>query len=316
MKHLLYIHCKIYFKLPVLFAILFLFPLLTIAQADSTAAPIDSANQQTDIPETPELVSPTIDFKAIQKADNNLEFKVELRAKIKGTIYKLPKLKLNFINVNDSGNNNIGSVITDGFGKASLIIKADSFTPDAEGKLHFKVGYAGNKSLAAAEEEVSFKKAKLILTPVKEDSSLSVSVKLVDLSTGAETPVAAAELGLFVKRMINPMKVGEGTTDEAGEATIEFPLNLPGDAKGNLHIIAKVDDNEVFGNVEASFDEKWGVAVSDKKEEMPRALWSVHPPLWMLITFVVLMLAVWGHYLFIVVELFRLRKEQPKTTIQ
>jgi hypothetical protein len=31
----------------------------------------------------------------------------------------------------------------------------------------------------------------------------------------------------------------------------------------------------------------------------------------MLITFIVLMVAVWGHYIIIVYELIRLRKEQP-----
>jgi hypothetical protein len=33
--------------------------------------------------------------------------------------------------------------------------------------------------------------------------------------------------------------------------------------------------------------------------------------MWMLITFIILMTAVWGHYIVIVYELFRLRKEQP-----
>jgi hypothetical protein len=93
--------------------------------------------------------------------------------------------------------------------------------------------------------------------------------------------------------------------------TVEVPADLPGDAKGNITLLARLDENETFGNLEASVQQQWGKAVSDKSEEQPRALWSSHPPLWMLITFIVLMVAVWGHYIIIVYELIRLRKEQP-----
>jgi hypothetical protein len=142
---------------------------------------------------------------------------------------------------------------------------------------------------------------------------MSVQVRLVD---GAGNPVKDATVGIFVKRLIQPQKLGEGTTDENGEAVVEFPNGIPGDEKGNLTIIGRVDENETYGNLEASSVQPWGVAVSNKSVEQPRALWSSHPPLWMLITFIVLMAAVWGHYIVIVYELFRLRKEEPHSETQ
>jgi hypothetical protein len=131
------------------------------------------------------------------------------------------------------------------------------------------------------------------------------------MGTGAETPVKETVVGIFVQRSFNPLKIGEGTTDENGEASIEIPKNLPGDPKGNITLIAKLDENEVYGNLEASVTQQWGVPVSNVSQELPRALWSSHPPLWMMITFIVLMCTVWGHYLVIGVQLFRLRKEEP-----
>jgi hypothetical protein len=119
-------------------------------------------------------------------------------------------------------------------------------------------------------------------------------------------------LGIFVHRSFNPLKVGEGTTDVNGEATIEIPKNLPGDAKGNITLLAKLDESELYGNLEASVIQQWGTPVSDKLEEQPRALWSPHAPLWMMITFIILMCTVWGHYLVIIIQLFRLRKEEPE----
>jgi hypothetical protein len=78
--------------------------------------------------------------------------------------------------------------------------------------------------------------------------------------------------------------------------------------------VAKLDENEVYGNLETTAVAPWGTAVSDKVSSLPRALWSPHPPIWMVVTFVILMSVVWGHYIVIVVQLFRLRKEEPHST--
>jgi hypothetical protein len=164
--------------------------------------------------------------------------------------------------------------------------------------------------METADGEVTVKKAQLQITPVKEDSLLTVKVKFVSPGA-ADSAGKDLTIGIFVKRSYNPLKIGEGTTDENGEVTVEIPANLPGDDKGNITLMAKIDENETYGNLEASAVQQWGKPVSTKLEEQPRALWSVHPPLWMLITFISLMVIVWGHFLVIVYELFRLRKEEP-----
>jgi hypothetical protein len=182
---------------------------------------------------------------------------------------------------------------------------------DKDGKLHFKAVFAGNKQMDPADGEVTIKRARLEITPVKGDSLSTVQVKLIDMGTGTETPVPETVVGVFVHRMFNPLKLGEGTTDENGEASVEIANNLPGDANGNITLMAKLDENEMYGNLEASVVQKWGIPVSDKIQDQPRALWSSHPPLWMLITFFILMAVVWGHYIVIVYQLIKLRKEEP-----
>ncbi|MBL7738852.1 MAG: hypothetical protein JNK14_06500 [Chitinophagaceae bacterium] len=283
-----------------------LVPAGLVAQEDSTAAE--------EAPEEPALISPSIDFTVVQKGDNTVDLKAILKAKVKGSQYRLYKMKIVFTALSDSAEKEIGNVITDGNGIAFLNVKTDQLITDAEGKLHFKASFAGNKSAESAEEELAVKRGKLIITPVKEDSLLSVQVKFVDMSSGTETAVPETDLGLFVKRQFKPLKVGEGKTDENGEVSVEIPQQLPGDARGNLTLLARIEDNEDYGAVEASVIQPWGTPVSDKIEELPRALWSPHPPLWMLVTFIILVGVVWGHYIVIVYELFRLRKEQPHTT--
>lgn len=273
-----------------------------------------SQTDSTKVQEEKSLISPTIDFVSVQKSDNSIDLKASIRAKINGTVTRLYGMKIIFSAVTDSTTKELGKVITDRTGTAILNHKTDELAADAEGKFHFKVNFEGNKSANAAEGEVTVKKARLIVTPVKEDSVLSVKVTLLDLSSGAEKPIPDTDLGVFIKRSFNPLKLGEGKTDENGEVSVEIPAGLPGDAKGNITLLARLDDNEQYGNLEASVIQQWGTPVSDEVKELPRALWSPHPPLWMLITFIILMAAVWGHYVVIVYELFRLRKERPEST--
>ena len=284
-------------------------PLNSFAQTDSTKkeAPAEA--------ETPSLISPSIDFFSVQKGDSTIDLKAALKAKVKGNTYKLELLKISFVLVTDTAEKALGFVITDKNGKAVLNVKAAGLTPNAEGKLHFKALFAGNKAMDPADAEVSIKRAMLKITPVKQDSLNTVTVKLIDLATGKETPVPEIAVGVFVHRMINPLKVGEGTTDTSGEASVEIPNNLPGDANGNITLLAKLDESELYGNLESGVTQPWGVKVSDQIKKLPRALWSASPPIWMIVTFAILMIAVSGHYIVIIVQLFRLRKEEPNPQI-
>jgi len=277
------------------------------AQADSTTKKAKAAE------EAPALLSPVLDLVSVQNTDGSISLRSSLKVKVKGTFVKLPLLKVTFMYLSDTAAKELGFVITDRVGKAVFTCKPGSLQADKEGKAHFKAVFAGNKAMEATEAEVTVKQARLEITPVKEDSLLSVKIKLMD-GSGEGTPVKDVVVGVFVQRSFYPLKLGEGTTDENGEATVEIPAKLPGDAKGNITLLAKIDENETYGNLEAKVTQQWGVPVSDKLQELPRALWSAHPPLWMLITFIILVGTVWGHYIVIIFELFRLRKEEPHPT--
>ena len=275
-------------------------------------APCKLFAQDSSAKEEPKTFSPLIEFISIQKSDNSVDLKAGVKAKINGTLTRLAGYKVAFTQGADSTVKTIGEAVTDSRGIAMINCKADQLTTDTAGKLNFKINFTGRDSIESAEEVLAVKRARLEIIPVKEDSILLVKLRLLDLSTGTETPVKETDLGVFVKRFFNPLKIGEGKTDEAGEASIEIPGNLPGDPKGNITLIGRVDENDTYGNLEASVMQQWGVPVSNEVKELPRALWSPHPPIWMLVTFVVLMTAVWGHYIIIFFELFRLRKEEPK----
>ena len=307
MKQATKINRQLFSQLIVFVALLpaLMFPGILLAQTDSTA------KAETEVAEESSLISPSLICVSVQKADNSIDLNVAMKAKVKGSFIKLPLLKVKLLLVSDTAEKEIGFVITDEQGKAILNCKANSLPVDKEGKLHFKAVFAGNKWMDAADAEVTIKRAHLSIIAEKGDSSVTVKVKLTDVGTGEEIPIPEIGVGIFVKRIFLPLKVGEGTTDENGEATVEIPGNLPGDAKGNITLLAKLDESELYGNLEAGVVSMSGTPVSDKVQVAPRALWSAHPPLWMMITFIILMVTVWGHYIVIVYELLRLRKEEP-----
>lgn len=306
-----FISMKNYF---IRFAAFLLF--LFMVGVNTTLFAQEEAATEEAVAEEPELISPGVDLIAVQKADGSVDLRATVKAKIEGKVRKMHSLKIHYYLVNDTVETKIGAINADLNGHGMITVKPEQVIANKEGLLNFKAKVNANKNMEEGVGEVSVKRAKLMATPVEEEGAYSVQIKLIDLSTGAETPVPEATIGLFVKRQFNPLKVGEGTTDEAGEATIEFPGKLPGDAKGNLQVAARLDEDENYGYLEANFTgEKWGTPVSDQLEDQPRALWSAHPPVWMLITFIVMMTAVWGHYIVIVYELFRLRKERPHTAV-
>ena len=269
------------------------------AQPDSTA--------KTDT--TVELISPTVQFTSIQKSDNSIELKVAIKAKSKGNISRPSGVLTSFFLVTDSGETELGNAKTDIAGIAKIQVKETALSLNKEGKLHFKCQTAANKTIEAGEEELTVKRGRLVLTANKQDSTQSLSLKLVDLSTGGEKPLVETDLAIYVKRMINPLKIAEGKTDSSGVADVEIPSKLPGDSKGNIELIARLDDNEDYGTIEASTVQAWGTRISDTVTDLPRSLYSTHPPIWMLVTFIILVTVVWGHYIVIIYELFRLRKE-------
>jgi hypothetical protein len=281
------------------------FSLQILAQSDSNAisTPV--------VKEVSSLISPSIEFVTVQKSDKSIDCKIKMQAKVNGVFYKLPHLKITISYPSLAEDKILGFAITDAMGKAVINVKTDSLVAGVDGKVLLKAKFAGVKGTESAEAEVSLKRALLTVSPITVDSVNSIQVKLVDLSNGTEMPIAQTMVGLYVQRQFFPLKIGEGTTDANGEATIEVPKNLPGNENKEMVFIARVDENENFSNLEASVTQTWGTTVSTDNVKAPRALWSSRPPLWMLITFIVLVTVVWGHYIVIVYELIRLRNEEP-----
>ena len=272
---------------------------------DSTATEAIEVTEEVEAPETP---TARVSLVCTQTHDDSILLEAMVKARIDGTLQTLRGINVLFYRVGADTSILLGKAATNNRGVATLKTPSAAATPDEEGLVAYAAKSEPMTSLEKGEDKIGFKKAKLTMKPMSGDSANEVTMLLVAGDKDA-TPLAEVDVVLYVKRLFSYLKVGEGTTDERGEAVIAFPADLPGDAAGNLTIVARVEEHKEYGNLSATMQQSWGIPVSDVPGKTERALWSTAPPLWMLTTFIVLMTTVWGHFIVIIYELFRLKHE-------
>lgn len=209
----------------------------------------------------------------------------------------------------------LGEVITEPNGKIVFNLKAEASLPkDPEGFYLVQAEYVGNDSIQPAESEVKFQDFNLKMELDEADSTRTINLKCFQINDkGLEIPPAEMLVSVYVARMFSNLKIGEVTLDSTGIGTFEFPFDLVGDSIGNLTIVARIDEHEVYGNVEVRQTVKWGIPTYHKVPVGNRALWTQIAPTWMIITLIIMLAGVWGHYAYAVINIIRIKKAGRKS---
>lgn len=151
------------------------------------------------------------------------------------------------------------------------------------------------------------KQAELKLDFTKEDSLNVCNVNVV--SEGK--PAAEVTVKLFVKRLFGLLPVGQVATDESGVARFEIPADIPGNEKGVYTVIAKIEDDENYENVEAEGDINWGVTrVEDPSKKMERSLAASRDraPVYFIVASNVIIISIWGTIFYCILQVFKIRR--------
>ncbi len=164
-----------------------------------------------------------------------------------------------------------------------------------------------------AQDSTVEAKAAIKISCLKGDSLNQVKATVTKLdSAGTVIPAKDVEVHVYVKKSFGllPIEGDNLTTDENGEATVDFPADLPGDASGNVTVIAKVEDNDELGNLETAKSVKWGIPVSNVQTLDIRTLSASgrYAP-WPLVIIVTgLVGIVWGVIIYIFYQLIVIKK--------
>lgn len=207
----------------------------------------------------------------------------------------------------------LATVFTDNKGVAKFEIASDMIlSTNRDGTWSFSSEFKGNDTIKSGTSEITVKDVRLDLVLSLIDTIKTITVNAFVKENGTEKPVSGEAIKVYVPRMFSLLPINELTLDEAGTASVEFPPDLPGDSSGLLTIIAKFEENQTFGNVEKRSTLKWGVPTKYSEPKFHRALWTKTAPKWMIYTLSVLLAGVWGHYLFAIISLIRIRNEAKR----
>ncbi len=131
-------------------------------------------------------------------------------------------------------------------------------------------------------------------------------------------PVEELDLYFFVKRTFSLLPIGDvfNTTDENGVVEVEFPHDLPAsDTEGNVVILVKILESDLYNDLTVETTKKWGVPISDKEyhQQDERSLWAAaaNAPMSLIVSISIMILSVWYVIFYILYKLYKISKIKP-----
>jgi mono/diheme cytochrome c family protein len=136
------------------------------------------------------------------------------------------------------------------------------------------------------------------------DSTIVLSALAVNANKSV--PVTGTAVKLFVHRTFGLLPVDEEKiTDNNGIAAFRIPDNLPGDKDGNIRVSARFTNEELFGAISKDTVISAGEKTIPVSLVAKRAMWNKAKmaPIWIILTFIVGLMAVWGFIFYILLLL-------------
>lgn len=246
-----------------------------------------------------------------QLGDGSIDFRVDVIAEDSlGNKIEVDGAVIDVSQIVDDSAHLIAQTVTNSLGKALLNIPStNTLTVDDEGYLKFTVSFGGNEDYLDCSGEASFKRMYMnIEIDEDEDSlkSLLITAHFLD-AENIEQAVHEVELLVYVKRMFGWLQIGDIWMED-GEGYFDFPLDIPGDADGNLMIAVKLVDSDDFASAEQTLPTDWGIPVDYSIKEKPRALWSDYAPVWMIIALIIVLTGVWFNFVLAIIKVYKMSK--------
>jgi hypothetical protein len=249
--------------------------------------------------------------------NNRLQYlKVQTQLKTDNKLQPLKDIVVQLYLDSISTANRIGEIKTNEKGSAQTTIPAglkDLWTASPNHK--FIAIAKANPKDEAITTELEIVKAKIEIDTLNEDGTRSVIVKVFSFNNGEWIPAKDVEIKIGVERLAGNLKIGDDesyTTDSTGQVTGEFKLDsLPAnDTKGNIVLVARVEDNDLFGNLFVEKTVTWGKYYKHISTFGQRSLIAARfrAPLWLLLMAYSIVAGVWGVIIYLIIQIFRMKR--------
>ncbi len=247
--------------------------------------------------------------------NNNLQqyLVANAKSKIDGKFRMIEGVTVSFYITSDSAKTNfLGTATTDIKGNAALLIPPSAKAEWMKAASRdFVVVSKADKQFDVSTATTTITKARLKIDTA--DGKI-INVSVLALVDTVWTLVKDVELKVAVKRSGGDLNVSETqsyTTDSTGTIAAEFKLDtLPGDLKGNLVLIAKIEENETYGNLTAETTVPWGVPATYVSEYDKRTLFARRgfTPYWLELMAYSIIVVVWGVLFYLFMQIKKLKK--------
>ena len=230
-----------------------------------------------------------------------------LQAKVKGKFSPLRNMEIALKYSQGGSVTEMTTLITNEKGRASYEIPEEIMTSGGDkGIYSFEAAFAGKGDYENASGSTAMKPLRLEMSFSQKEGGKMANLKAFEPGPDNQwIPVENLEVVFYVPRTFSLLKVGQASIVN-GAASVEFPTSVPGNRLGYLTLLAKVEDNEIYGNVEASGTINWGKPLP-AENILKRGLGDTNAPLWMVYTLIVLLSLVWFHYMYVIFTVFKIR---------
>ena len=241
---------------------------------------------------------------------------VHTKTKINSKFQPAPNENVNLYLDSIAETNFISRIKTDENGIAKVIIPSQLKNTWQASSNHTFIGVTETTKVfntTTAETPVTI--AKLSIDTSNDGKTKNIIATVSALKNNVWTPAKAVEMKVGVSRLGGILSAGDEatyTTDSTGSVTVPLKKDsLPGDEKGNIKLVVKVEDNDQFGNLIVEKTVPWGVVVEQQRNFFDqRTLWSTRfrTPLWLLIIAYSLGIGVWGTIIYLIFQIIKIKK--------
>ncbi len=255
-----------------------------------------------------ERVRLNADYFKVTGKEHYLDIKAS--ARIDRQTVPVSHIDLTVAMVLDDEETEIGKTKTNSQGTARFVIEDFSaLKPDSTDVYNLIVIFDGNDTFKKASRDITFRDATIVTELVERDSLNFISARITD--TALDSALTETDLNVQVERLFRPWKIGEDyyTTDEEGNIEVEIPEGIPGvDGILNLEVVLKESDD--YGTVKTVLSAPVGEVIVDESTFDQRTMWSPRgkTPIVLLVVTYSFIIIVWGIFLYLAYNLFRIVK--------
>lgn len=249
-----------------------------------------------------------LDYTKVMDGQSYLDIKAI--ARIDGQMTDVPDISLEVYYEFEEEEFPLGTTKTDMNGKSRFLLPSlKEIKADSSNTYTLGIGFNGNDLYKRASKTVEFKDAKIATTLFTKDSINYIQAILTDVFLNE--PIAEQSLRVQVKRLINPLRIGEefNYTDENGTVIVPVEYGIPG-IDGQLTLEVVYPDSDEYGTVKAVVEAPYGVPVIKDTTFNERTLWGPRgkTPYFILIFTIFLIVATWGPILYLIRNLYKISK--------